>query len=234
MIACGIPVHQNRIMFKRPPGSSGTLCNGGSALVVDIAGARAVPNSFTRRGRPVSLAPGSEDAHRRLSDRSPGSGTSCTRTRLKQSRARPPGYGNAVTGRPQEDLRKGSSTASGPQYAPCECRMLGWFLSRRKQTWTISTARVSSAWRRTGSRRWPTTIPIPERARLASLALRRLYIEHLRQAAAHENPVGPTHEFQEVRRHRPRRWNHRWRQSSRRPERTRQIDAIRGDQRCDL
>ena len=30
-------------LFKRPPGSSGTLCNGGSALVVDIAGARTAP-----------------------------------------------------------------------------------------------------------------------------------------------------------------------------------------------
>jgi hypothetical protein len=30
-------------LFKRPPGSSGTLCNGGTALVVDIASARAAP-----------------------------------------------------------------------------------------------------------------------------------------------------------------------------------------------
>lgn len=29
--------------FKRPPGSTGTLCNGGSALLVDIPGGRAVP-----------------------------------------------------------------------------------------------------------------------------------------------------------------------------------------------
>jgi hypothetical protein len=29
--------------FKRPPGSSGTYCNGGKALVVDITSARAVP-----------------------------------------------------------------------------------------------------------------------------------------------------------------------------------------------
>jgi DNA repair exonuclease SbcCD nuclease subunit len=30
-------------LFKRPPGSSGTLCNGGTALLVDIAGVRAAP-----------------------------------------------------------------------------------------------------------------------------------------------------------------------------------------------
>jgi hypothetical protein len=30
-------------MFNRPPGTSGTLCNGGTALVVDIAGVRAAP-----------------------------------------------------------------------------------------------------------------------------------------------------------------------------------------------
>ena len=89
-------------LFKRPPGSSGTLCNGGTALVVDIAGVARRAHSFTRRGRPVPLAPGHEDAHRRLSDRSPGSGTSWARTRLEQSRARSPGYGNAVAGRSQK------------------------------------------------------------------------------------------------------------------------------------
>jgi DNA repair exonuclease SbcCD nuclease subunit len=30
-------------LFKRPPGPGGTLCNGGAALVVDIAGPRAIP-----------------------------------------------------------------------------------------------------------------------------------------------------------------------------------------------
>ena len=54
--------------FKRPPGSNGTLCNGGAALLVDIAGA-AHANGYSNRSRQVSLASGREDTNRRFSDR---------------------------------------------------------------------------------------------------------------------------------------------------------------------
>lgn len=170
-------------MFKRPPGSSGTLCNGGSALLVDIAGARAVPTVLSvevgryrwhqvvktltddsqidlleaeLRALELDLSKVVLDLHLT------GTLSLAGRKRLEERIIH--GVGAAVCGMRSQD--------AGLVLEPTEADMDD---IDRAGFVRVAADRLKAI-ADDGSD--------PERARLASLALRRLYIEHLRQAAA--------------------------------------------------
>ena len=210
-------------MPKRPPGSSGTLCNGGSALLVDIAGARAVPTVLSvevgryrwhqvvktltddsqidlleaeLRALELDLSKVVLDLHLT------GTLSLAGRKRLEERIIH--GVGAAVCGMRSQD--------AGLVLEPTEAdmddidragfvRVAADRLKAIADGYLIQNARVLPHW--------------PCAACTSNTCDRQ---------QPHENTLGPSHQFPEVRRHRSCRWNHRWSQP-RRPERTRQIDA---------
>jgi DNA repair exonuclease SbcCD nuclease subunit len=170
-------------MFKRPPGSSGTLCNGGSALVVEIAGARAVPNVLpVEVGRyrwhqvvtTLTEDPQIDLLEAELRALEPDlsivvldlqlTGTLSLAGRKRFEERIIHGIGAAVCGMRTQD--------AGLVLEPTEADMDD---IDRAGFVRVAADRLKAM---------ADDNSIPERARLASLALRRLYIEHLRQAAA--------------------------------------------------
>ncbi len=168
-------------LFKRPPGSSGTLCNGGSALVVDIAGARAAPTIL-----PVEV--GRYRWHQVMKTLTEDSQIDLLEAEL---RALEPDLSKVVL-----DLQV-TGTLSLAGRKRFEERIIHG----------IGAAVCATRWQDGGLVLEPTEADMDdidrsgfvrvaadrlkamaddrsdqERARLASLALRRLYLEHLRQA----------------------------------------------------
>ena len=168
-------------LFKRPPGSSGTLCNGGSALVVDIAGARAAPTVL-----PVEV--GRYRWHQVVKTLTEDSHIDLLETEL---RALEPDLSRVVL-----DLQL-TGTLS----------LAGRKILEERIIQGIGAAVCAIRWQDAGLFLEPTEADMddidragfvrvaadrlkvmaddssnPENAHLASLALRRLYIEHLRQA----------------------------------------------------
>ncbi len=168
--------------FKRPPGSSGTLCNGGTALVVDIAGVRASPavtpvEVGRYRWRQV-VKTLTEDSQIDLLE--------------SELRALEPDLSRVVL-----DLQvSGTLSLAGRKSfeeriihgvgaAVCGTRVQDEELVL-EPTETDMDDIDRSGFVRVAADRLKTIAANPsdpEQARIASLALRRLYIEHLKQAA---------------------------------------------------
>jgi hypothetical protein len=169
--------------FRRPPGSSETLCNGGSVLLVDIPGARGLPTISpfdVGRYRWHQLSKTiTEDAQIGLLEAEIRAletdlsrvvldlqitGTVSLAGRKQFEDRILQGVGAAVTALRLQD--------SGLGFAPSEGDMddidrAGFVRVAADRLKTMADDHSD-----------------PERARLASLALRRLYIEHLRQEKA--------------------------------------------------
>jgi DNA repair exonuclease SbcCD nuclease subunit len=168
-------------LFKRPPGSSGTLCNGGSALVVDIAGARTAPKVL-----PVEV--GRYRWHQLVKTLTEDSQIDLLEAEL---RALDPDLSRVVL-----DLQVTGTLSLAGRKSLEERIVQG-----------VGAAVCAIRWQDAGLVLQPTEADMDdidragfvrvaadrlkvmaddtsnqERARLASLALRRLYIEHLRQA----------------------------------------------------
>lgn len=168
-------------LFKRPPGSSGTLCNGGSALVVDIAGARAAPTV-------LSVETGRYRWHQVVKTLTEDSQIGLLEAEL---RALEPDLSRVVL-----DLQITGTLSLAGRKSLEETIIHG-----------VGAAVCAMRWQDAGLVLEPTEADMDdidragfvrvaadrlkamaddssnqERARLASLALRRLYIEHLRQA----------------------------------------------------
>ena len=169
-------------MFKRPAGSSGTLCNGGTALFVDIAGANATPIVI-----PIEV--GRYRWHQVMKTLTEDSQIDLLEADLRAL--------DSDLSRVVLDLQvAGTLSLSGRKR----------FEERIVQG--IGAAVCAIRWQDAGLVLEPTEADMddidragfvrvaadrlkvmaddhsePERARLASLALRRLYLEHLRQAA---------------------------------------------------
>jgi DNA repair exonuclease SbcCD nuclease subunit len=168
-------------MFKRPAGSSGTLCNGGTALFVDIAGANATPIVI-----PIEV--GRYRWHQVMKTLTEDSQIDLLEADLRAL--------DSDLSRVVLDLQvAGTLSLSGRKR----------FEERIVQG--IGAAVCAIRWQDAGLVLEPTEADMddidragfvrvaadrlkvmaddhsePERARLASLALRRLYLEHLRQA----------------------------------------------------
>jgi DNA repair exonuclease SbcCD nuclease subunit len=168
-------------LFKRPPGSSGTLCNGGSALVVDIAGARAAPTvlpvevsryRWHQVVKTLTEDPQIDLLEAELHALEPDlsrvvldlqlTGTLSLTGRKRFEERIIQGIGAAVCAMRWQD--------AGLVLEPTEADMddidrAGFVRVAADRLKVMADDRSN-----------------PERARLASLALRRLYIEHVRQA----------------------------------------------------
>jgi DNA repair exonuclease SbcCD nuclease subunit len=175
---CGTPESD---LFKRPPGSSGTLCNGGTALVVDIAGVRATPTVL-----PVEV--GRYRWHQVMRTLTEDSQIDLLEAEL---RALDPDLSRVVldlqvtgtlslTGRKRFEER----IIHGIGAAVCATRWQDGGLVLEPTEADMDDI-DRSGFVRVAADRLKAMADDPsdqERARLASLALRRLYLEHLRQA----------------------------------------------------
>jgi hypothetical protein len=167
--------------FKRPSGSSGTLCNGGSALVVEIDGASAAPKVL-----PVEV--GRYRWHQVMKTLTEDSQIDLLEAEL---RALEPDLSRVVL-----DLQVAGTLS-----------LAGRKMFEEKIIYGIGAAVCATRWQDGGLVLDPTEADMDdidrsgfvrvaadrlkvmaddrsdqERARLASLALHRLYLEHLRQA----------------------------------------------------
>jgi len=169
--------------FKRPPGSTETLCNGGSVLLVDIAGARAIPSVSSLdvgRYRWHQLSKTiTEDSQIDLVEAEIRSlDTDLSRIVLDLQ----------VTGTVSLAGRKrfDDRIIQGIGAAVCAIRAqddgLGFAPSEEDLDDIDRAGFVRVAADRL--KEMADDHSDPERARLASLAIRRLYIEHLRQGTA--------------------------------------------------
>lgn len=168
-------------LFKRPPGSSGTLCNGGSALVVDIAGARAAPTVL-----PVEV--GRYRWHQVMKTLTQDSQIDLLEAEL---RALDPDLSRVVldlqvTGTLSLAGRKSleERIVQGVGAAVCATRWQDASLVLEPTQADMDDIDRAGFVRVAADRlkAMAGDNSNQERARLASLALRRLYIEHLRQA----------------------------------------------------
>ncbi len=168
-------------LFKRPPGSSGTLCNGGSALVVDIAGARAAPTVL-----PVEV--GRYRWHQVVKTLTQDSQIDLLEAEL---RALDPDLSRVVldlqvTGTLSLAGRKSleERIVQGVGAAVCATRWQDASLVLEPTQADMDDIDRAGFVRVAADRlkAMAGDNSNQERARLASLALRRLYIEHLRQA----------------------------------------------------
>lgn len=170
-------------LFKRPPGSSGTLCNGGRALIIDIASARAAPNVL-----PVDV--GRYRWHQVLWTLTDDSQINLLEAEL---RALEPDLSKVVldlqitgtlslTGRKRFEER----IIHGVGAAVCATRWQDEGVVLEPTEADLDEIDRSGFVRVAASRlkAMADDRSDQERARLASLALRRLYLEHVRQSGA--------------------------------------------------
>lgn len=169
--------------FKRPPGSTGTLCNGGTALLVDIPGARAVPTVS-----PVDV--GRYRWHQASKTITEDSQIDLLEAEI---RALEPDLSKVVldlqvTGTLSLAARKifEDRIVQAIGAAVCAMRWEGNGLTLEPSEADMDDIDRAGFVRVAADRlkAMADNHADPERAHLASLALRRLYIEHLRQAGS--------------------------------------------------
>lgn len=167
--------------FKRPPGDSGSLCNGGAALLVDIAGSRAIPivtplvtGRYRWRQTARTLTEDSEVA--RLEEELRALDIDPSRTVLD---LRADGV-LSLAGRKEFEERIAGSIRA----AFCGLRLDDSRLALEPSEADLDDIDQSGFVRVAADRLRAMAVDPSdaERAKIAGIALKRLYIEHLRQA----------------------------------------------------